>query len=287
MKALPFKIPITSDESFLVQEGLLQHFYGILHTHPEVQITLILESTGTVFVGDYIGDFKPGDVFIIGSDCPHVFKNDEAYYKRNNQPEAHALSVFLDTELLNNELFEIPEAECFAEFITKTKKGLMTHASQFSGFRKKLLEIRDEKGFRKLILLFQIIEILSSYNQFNILLEEPIADIVDEADGRRLKDVYEYTIKNFTRPISIEEIAAIAFLTPHSFCRFFKKSTRKAFVGFLNELRINRASQLLKDKGLSISVISYKSGFNNLSHFNRRFLNIKQITPSDYRSNLS
>ncbi len=109
MKALPFKIPIISNDSFLIQEDLLPHFYGILHTHPEVQITLILESTGTLFAGDYIGDFKPGDLFVIGSDCPHVFKNDHTYYENSEDSRyPHSINAFLGTQFLNNQLFEIP-----------------------------------------------------------------------------------------------------------------------------------------------------------------------------------
>ncbi len=159
--------------------------------------------------------------------------------------------------------------------------------NKIPGLKEKLLEIRHEKGFRKVILLFQIIEHLSSFNDFRTLLDKPITSIVNESDGKRLKDIFEYTFENYTSPISIEEIADVAILTPQSFCRFFKRSTRKTYVGFLNELRINRATQLLRNRGLSVSEISYQSGFNNLSHFNRQFLLIKKTTPTDYRNRLS
>ena len=266
---------------------MLPHFYGILHTHPEIQITLILESTGTLFAGDYIGGFKPGDLFVIGSDCPHVFKNDEAYYESTDSGiNAHAISVFLGTKFIDNQIFEIPETEGFSDFMNKAQSGLLAHADNLHGIKDKMLEIRDENGFSKLILLFQIIETLALYKHFETLLDKPIAGIVNESDGKRLKDIFAYTFENFTKPISIEEIADLATLTPQSFCRFFKKSTRKTYVGFLNELRINKASQLLKNKGLSISEISYQSGFNNLSHFNRQFLMIKKVTPTEYRNSL-
>lgn len=287
MKALPFKIPITSNESFLVQEDLLDRFYGILHTHPEIQITLILESTGTLFAGDYIGDFKPGDLFVIGSDCPHVLKSDDLQQEASDASvKAHAVSLFLGTKFLNNQLFEIPEAQAFVEFMKQAQNGFFTQVSQLPDIKEKFLKIRSEKGMSKLILLFQIIETLSSCKKYDVLLEKPVAGIVNEVDGKRLNDIFEYTLEHFTKPITIEEISDIAFLTPQSFCRFFKRSTRKTYVSFLNELRINKATQLLRNKELSVSEISFQCGFNNLSHFNRQFLMIKKKTPSESRNTL-
>ena len=57
MKILPFKIPRTEDVSFLVQFDDEPHFYDTLNQHPEIQITLFLEGTGTLYLGDYIGEF--------------------------------------------------------------------------------------------------------------------------------------------------------------------------------------------------------------------------------------
>lgn len=286
MKASPFKIPITSNESFLVQEDKLPYFYGILHVHPEVQITLILRSTGTLFAGDYIGAFRPGDIFIIGSNCPHVFKNDEKYYQGDSGLEAHAITIFLGRRLLNHQILEMPETERFTSFIQTAQSGLYTHLNQLPDLKDQMLKIRSEDGLPKLIRLFQIIQTLAAFGSFKRLLDSPLSIEVDESDGKRLKDIFEYSLQNYTRSISIQEIADIATLTPQSFCRFFRKSTRKTYVTFLTELRINKAKELLKSQGLSVSEISYQSGFNNLSHFNRQFHKLTGETPSGYRKRL-
>ena len=283
MRALPFKIPTTDNESFLVQEDLMDHFYGILHTHPEVQITLILSSTGTLFAGDYIGSFRPGDLFVIGSNCPHVFKNDEAFYGGEEGLKAHGLSLFLGKQFLEQQIFEIPEASAFTDFIKKSETGFYATSQAMTGLEELMLAIRHASGLGRLVMLFQIIEKLSMYRGFKPLLEKPLSIEVNEADGKRLKDVFEHTMAHFSEVISIEEIANIANLTPQSFCRFFKRSTRKTYVNFLNELRINKAIQLLKRADMSIAEISYQSGFNNLSHFNRQFLRMKKETPSAFR----
>ena len=105
MKILPFKLPKNSDESFVVEHSRSKHFYSPLHQHPEMQVTLILEGTGTVFIGGYIGDFKPNDVFIIGSNVPHVFKSDEAYFDVKSDLESEVVYIFFDQATFQNILF--------------------------------------------------------------------------------------------------------------------------------------------------------------------------------------
>ena len=276
MRALTFKIPITTNGSYLVQEDKLLHFYSILHTHPEVQITLILKSTGTLFAGDYIGQFKSGDVIVLGSDCPHVFKNDPIYYEKDSNAEAHAISIFLGTQFLSNQLFEFQEKENFSQFISKARVGLKANISELPGLRADLMNIKETKGFEQLIFLFRIILELSSSNAFKALSKNSMVSQANEADGKRLNDVFEFIFENYSRVTSLQEIASIANLTEQSFCRFFKKSTRKTFISFLNELRVDKATRLLRDKNVSILEISLLTGFNNLSHFNRQFLKIKK-----------
>ena len=87
-------------------------------------------------------------------------------------------------------------------------------------------------------------------------------------------------------PIALEEISSQVFMTPQSFCRFFKKSTNRTFTSFLNEYRINHATKLLLETDDDIKNICYASGFNNLSNFFRNFKKITQLTPICYREEM-
>ena len=78
MKVIPFNVPHTSREAFRSQVDRLPHFYNALHAHPEIQIMLILKSEGTLIAGDYVGRFEAGDLYVMGSNLPHVFRNDKA-----------------------------------------------------------------------------------------------------------------------------------------------------------------------------------------------------------------
>ncbi|WP_414647048.1 helix-turn-helix domain-containing protein [Chitinophaga sp.] len=78
-------------------------------------------------------------------------------------------------------------------------------------------------------------------------------------------------------------MASVAGLSVPAFCNYFKKSTKKRYIDFLNEMRIGYACRLLTDSQESITSICYESGFNTLAHFNSLFHRFHNMNPSDYR----
>ena len=56
-----------------------------------------------------------------------------------------------------------------------------------------------------------------------------------------------------------------------------------AAAGLRGTVRVNHAGQLLMESDRPVSSICYEVGFNNISNFNRRFLEVKGVTPSEYR----
>ena len=143
------------------------------------------------------------------------------------------------------------------------------------------------------------IETLSKYKQFIAFLD--ILHLISNAkkqklsslinlkkyagdEGKRMSDIFQYSMNNFHKQITLHEVSNIANMTPNAFCRYFKQRTNKTFVNFLIDIRIGNACKLLSKKtDLSITEISYMSGFNNLANFNRKFKAMKGITPSEYR----
>tara|TARA_R110002050_G_scaffold60485_4_gene134130 strand:+ start:11729 stop:12040 length:312 start_codon:yes stop_codon:yes gene_type:complete len=101
-----------------------------------------------------------------------------------------------------------------------------------------------------------------------------------------MQDIFDYTMTHFHKDISLETISDVATMTKNAFCKYFKKRTNKTYFRFLNELRIEHATKLLTDEtDLAIADIAYKSGFKNISNFNRQFKILKNISPNQYRKN--
>ncbi|RAW02279.1 AraC family transcriptional regulator [Pseudochryseolinea flava] len=283
MKILPFKIPKTSQESFRLQEDQEIHFYDHLHQHPEVQLTLILESEGKVIVGDFVGTFKPGDIFLIGPNLPHVFRNDSKYYQEDAGQFAHSITVFFEWQSFGEKFLSMPELAHLQEFSKLSARGLFLQEPVRNRVAQLMKQMFRKNGMDRLIVLLKILNILSENKGIEALASSGVYNDFDEVDGKKLADIYRFTMNEFHRKISLDEVASIAHMTTNSFCRYFKKRTRKSYVDFLTEIRIGQARKLLQQDDLSISQISLEVGFNNLSNFNRKFRELCSITPTEFR----
>ena len=284
MKILPFKIPKTTAESFVVQEDHQPYFYDLLHQHPELQLTVILEGNGTLFLGDYVGEFTEDEIYVIGSNVPHVFKSDQSYYDNDSKLHCHSLSIFFDESSFGSNFFQLPEMLEVKEFIATAARGIKVTCSKRQLIKQQIISLLSLKGIDRLLGFLKIIKDLTASDCEYIFLgmEQPTT-MVNELDGKRLNQIIQFSSREYNRNISLEEIAEIANMTPTSFCRFFKQRTRKSYINFLNELRISKSLKLLMNKDISIVEICYQVGFNNLSNFNRRFKQVTGYSPSNYR----
>ncbi|MDN5215244.1 AraC family transcriptional regulator [Fulvivirgaceae bacterium BMA12] len=282
MKIVKFKIPRETDAICLVQEDKQAYFYDTVHQHPELQITSIINGTGQLLVGDYIGGFKPGDVFIIGENQPHVFKSGPSYLDKGSKLISHSISIFFDQGAFREMLSRFSELEIFRVFINKAKKGVRVGDKTRKLVLPKMKQMVHARGLDKFMKFLSIIELLTKCTEGRKLSSDMVNYKVDEIEGKRLNDIIDFTLAEYHRPISLEEVADIAAMAPSSFCRFFKKRTRKTYIQFLTELRIQKSRELLRNKELSILEISFQCGFNTISSFNRKFKAITHCTPSEY-----
>ncbi len=286
MKVLPFKIPKVTEHSFGVQHDIEPHFYDTLHQHPETQITLIKQSTGTLILGDHIGEFAPGDVIVVGANIPHVFRNDSSYYENEVKGAAKAISLFFDEESLGQAFFELPEMAEVKHMLNVSGRGLKVVGAHKELLKGLILNIDTRVGVKRMIDFLEILHLLSKEDQTVFLSSEALNSGFKESEGQRLNDIFQFTMKEYQRPISLEEVADIANMTVSAFCRYFKQRTRKTYINFLNEVRIGQACKMLVNEGHSIGEICYLSGFNNLSHFNRKFKAITGFSPKQYIRNI-
>lgn len=130
--------------------------------------------------------------------------------------------------------------------------------------------------------LNQILNLLGQ-SDFTPIASQGYSKYANYDFNNRLVKVYEYSIQNYNKKISLDEVASVAGMNPAAFCRYFKSKMRKTYAEFINELRINNACNLLRNSNETIAYVCYEAGFNNLSNFNRQFKEIIGKSPSDYR----
>jgi len=281
MKVLPFKIPKTETESFRIQIDESPYFYDTLHKHDEIQITLIVKSEGTLICGDYIGEFEEGDLFIVGANQPHVLRNNKEFYE-DDSSGAYAISLFFDRNSFGRDFFGLPESNELNVFLKRTKRGLKFSDKIRDKIKPIMFSIGYQVGINRIIEMLKVIQLLAEAADYSYLASPHEIKDYDETEGKRMNLIFQFTLKEYYRDITLAEVADLASMTSNAFCRYFKKRTRKTYVNFLNEIRIASACKLLKNKDLTIAQICYQSGFNNLSHFNRNFKKIQGCSPSEY-----
>jgi transcriptional regulator GlxA family with amidase domain len=129
----------------------------------------------------------------------------------------------------------------------------------------------------------EALQVLAQSDQVQPLASMGFQHTLGEAEHLRINLIYEYSLRHFRRPIQLEEIAAVANISPNSFCRFFKSRTRKTYSRFLLELRVGHACKLLIENNLSIKQLCYESGFNNFTSFYKYFKLITGKSPLGYQ----
>lgn len=282
MKVIPFKVPQTRQEAFRLQEDRHAHFYDQLHQHSENQIMWIVKSEGTLIAGDYVGRFQEGDLFLIGSGQPHVFRNDDAYFKSGSKRKAEAISMYFDESYTGAEFWRLNEMKGVQQLLTKSKKGLRVEGKTKTHAIQLIRQLSQKKGIDKLIHFFQLLKVLSESRETHTLSVTTLTTDHAGGEDKRMNDILHFTFRESYRPIYLREIAEIANLSQEAFCRYFKLRTQKTYTNFLNEVRISKACQLLIGTDKTVQEICYEAGFNNVSQFNRVFRKITGKTPNRY-----
>ncbi len=96
----------------------------------------------------------------------------------------------------------------------------------------------------------------------------------------------EFIRKNFARNIGVDDIAKKVFTSQYHFSRIFKKHTQYSPYQYLIHVRLQHAIGLMYQKELSITDISFQSGFSSIDYFSAAFAKKYKLSPSNYRKTL-
>lgn len=106
-----------------------------------------------------------------------------------------------------------------------------------------------------------------------------------DEDSGRLEPVVAYMKENYAYELTLAELARLIPMSEGQFCRVFKQTMKMSPMQYLMRHRILQSCRLLQDTDKKIGEIANLSGFNNISYFNKVFLQTIGCTPKEYRSN--
>lgn len=280
------KVELKRNQSFYVNHLKASRFPSPLHFHPEVEILLILEGTGTRIIGDSTGRFAPGELIMIGSNVPHVWYSDRVVYN-DDQKMPETIYVQFRREFPGESFMALPELTYIDRMIALSARGIRLYGATRKRVADLLESIATSKGFARILTLLHILQIISESEEYQLLASPDLQHHINLENSKRLNKIYKYILANYQENIRIQEIAHVANLSTSAFCRYFKRVTNKTFIQFLNEIRIGQACRLLQEQDhLSVSQVCYESGFNNISYFIHCFKKVTGMTPLAYQNNI-
>jgi AraC-like DNA-binding protein len=284
MKPVYLKVASSPEFSIDIRHEIAPYFKNPWHFHPELELTFILESRGTHFIGNSIKAFYENELTLTGPNLPHFWRNDPDYYQDGSKLKAEAIIIRFPEHFLGKGFFQLPEMHPIKNLFTLSRRGLKILGDTKEQAANQMRAMLAMDGAERIITLLQILHSLATSSEYEVLSSIGFVQAYGKLDTERINDIYTYVLENFLYPIQLQEVAAVANMNPAAFCRYFKAKTGKTFTQFLNEIRIGHACKLLIDGKFNVSQVCYESGFQNQSYFIKQFRLLTKQTPLQYKN---
>jgi AraC-like DNA-binding protein len=112
---------------------------------------------------------------------------------------------------------------------------------------------------------------------------KPATNSIFVGNDQAPTEEFSYVQENLANPIRIADMALLAQLSPHHFCRTFRASLNETPHTYVVRMRVKRASALLRTTSLSLCRIAADCGFANQAHFNKLFRKFLGQSPGAWR----
>lgn len=250
------------------------------HFHPELELVYINKAKGKRHIGSHLSYFNNSQLILIGASLPH-----SGFTDRFTTNGTETIIQFKE-DFLGESFVNAPEMKPIKTLFARAKKGLIFHLEAKKTIGPKIDVLLKYEGMERIIKFLEILKDLAVSDDYSLLNVDGFAFEIEPQDNKKIEIIYRHVRKNFTRPITLDEISEKVSMTVPAFCRYFKKVTGKTFTQFVNEFRIVHATKLLAENPASITDICYESGFNNFSHFNKLFKKHTGKSPLKYRNEM-
>ncbi|MGF1557082.1 AraC family transcriptional regulator [Paucihalobacter sp.] len=250
------------------------------HFHPEVELVYVNKGQGKRHIGSHLSYFNNSQLLLIGANLPH-----NGFTDRLTINGSETLVQFRP-EFLGEHFFDIPEMGSIKKLFERSKNGILFGVKTKLKLGKKIEKLAEKEGFKKILILLEVLHDLSKAEDYIILNADGFAFETEPQDSAKIDIIFKHVNANFKSHISLDEIADKVSMTVPAFCRYFKKVTGKTFTKLVNEYRVVHATKLLSESKMSITEVCFECGFNNFSHFNKLFKEFTGKSASKYRGEL-
>jgi len=270
--------PLTPSDCFLIFNRRKDRFDFPIHYHQALELNFISNAKGAQrLVGESIEEVDDKELVLVGSNVLHGWSQNNC-----ESGNIHEITVQFHNDLFAKEFLARSIMKPIRDMFSRAQRGILFSKEVAEDIEPKLIRVSKIEGIDYFIEMLSILyDLAVSRNQR--LLSMTVPDFKEGDIDDRLKLLYSYVQANYTLDLTLNQVAKHMNMSVVSFNRFIKKRAGKTFIQYLQDIRIGYAARWLIEKDLNIAEIAYKSGFNNITHFNRIFKKIKGCTPTQYR----
>ena len=282
------------DETVLPSEsdiGIFRHYRyspAFLHSHTFFEIIYVLRGTCENIFSSHTISMQAGDICIVAPSIVHAvsaFSDDCIVYNFTIKSQTFE-TVFLNTlprygtlhDFFSRALYS-PGSQFYLYF--KTGKDL----NLFNIFKKILEEYQNKKlygsSMTNALLTIFFINLLRSHEK-NMVVPNPV--------GRKQENNIIFILKYIEmhyNSLTLPELAAFFNYSERQLTRILKNYTGQTFSSLIQNVRLSRAAELLKQPTLPVTTVMEEIGYSNITHFYRIFEKKFGMTPAEYKNSIN
>ncbi|WP_207435940.1 AraC family transcriptional regulator [Sabulibacter ruber] len=275
--------PLTQYDCFTLFPRMKEEFDFPLHYHEDFELNFIYNAAGAKrVVGDNVESIDEYELVLVGSNLPHGW-----FTHQCKSREIMEITIQFHRDLLDDKFLRRNQLSFVRDLLERASKGVTFSSETKKAFKPRLEALIQKRGFDSVLELISILHDLSTSRDMRTLSNSSFSSDQTNHNSLRIEKVFEYMQTYYNKDVSLADVAKVVNMPEVSFSRFIKKRTGKTFIDSLNEIRLGHASRMLIDTTATIAEVSFKCGFNNLSHFNRIFKRKNGCTPKEFRQNYS
>lgn len=250
------------------------------HHHPELELTLTVNSRGQRFIGDHIGSYDDGDLVLIGPNLPHSWSSTE----KVEQGKPHvALVMWFRPEWAQTLSQTFVEFRAVAAMVERAATGLKFTDTFAARARPIIEDLFTRPADERLLCVMQVLNMLAQDAGAEPLASPRSVPAPAGPDRTRIDRVLDHIHLNYAAGPSLADLADVAALSPSGLHRLFRRHTHMSITDYIMRLKIGEACAMLSGTSKPIAHIAEAVGYETLANFNRQFKALKGLTPRSYR----
>lgn len=253
------------------------------HWHHTFQFTVMLKGSMAVSINGAPYYLREGEGIFFNSNVLHCMNKDNRCRGRSCTVHISPASIFSEKEisLYSRYVMSVLNTASCSHIIFSPERDW--HRKVLGYLREMLKEAdRQEYGYE-----LQLKNLIGQI-WVEILRNQPLSVSTKEEEKRavkaeRLKKMMVYVQENYSRKLSVKDIAEAVNVSESECRRCFQEILHQTPVEYITEVRIAEACRLLSDKELTAVAVSSRCGFDDPSYFYRIFGKYMGMTPGEYR----